>query len=484
LRQVPDLKQLGSAPSMTRHLFGVRQSIASLAILFSLLLAGAASAQNSGPKVSHFTLKNGLELVVVPDHRAPVVTHMIWYKVGAADETPGKSGLAHFLEHLMFKGTKAHPAGYFSQYVATIGGQENAFTTNDYTGYYQRVPRDKLKEMMALEADRMTGLVLTDKVVLPERDVILEEQNQRIANNPRARLGEQISAALYLNSPYGKPVIGWRPEMEKLSRDDALAFYQRFYGPNNAIVVVAGDVDPDQVQAMAADTYGKVAKRHDFTPRRRPQEPPPVASRTLTLADPRVEQPSVSRSYLTPSFQTAKKGESEALEVLAHILGNGSNSRLYGGLVMGKGTAVAAGAWYDSTAIDDTAFGVYGAPRPGVSLTEIEKDIDGVIADIIDKGVSAEELERAKTRLIADAIYAADSQSSLARWYGSTLATGGKVEDVQSWPARIKAVTAKDVQEAAQHWLDKRRSVTGYLVKEIKPDDEKAEQPPKKEKRT
>jgi zinc protease len=455
---------------------------------FSLFAAGAALAQNSGPqagpKASHFTLKNGLELVVVPDHRAPVVTHMIWYKVGAADETPGKSGLAHFLEHLMFKGTKTHPTGYFSQYVATVGGQENAFTTNDYTGYYQRVPSDKLKEVMALEADRMTGLVLTDKVVLPERDVILEEQNQRIANNPRARLGEQIDAALYLNSPYGKPVIGWRPEMEKLTRDDALAFYQRFYGPNNAIVVVAGDVEPDQVQAMAQETYGKVVKLHEFTPRLRPQEPPPVSPRWLSLADPRVEQPSVTRSYLVPSFHTAKKGESEALEVLAHILGYGSNSRLYGVLVMGKGSAVSAGAWYDSTAIDNTSFGVYGAPRPGVTLPDLEKQIDGVIADVIEKGVSAEELERAKTRLIADAIYAADSQATLARWYGTTLSTGGKVEDVQSWPDRLRAVTANAVQEAARTWLEKRRSVTGYLVKETAPDSEKAEQPQKKEKRT
>jgi zinc protease len=473
---------------MTRHIPGCRQTIASLAVLFSLqvslLLACAAHAQTTGPKVSHFTLKNGLELVVVPDHRAPVVTHMIWYKVGAADETPGKSGLAHFLEHLMFKGTEKNPAGYFSQYVATVGGQENAFTTNDYTGYYQRVPRDKLKDVMALEADRITGLVLTDKVVLPERDVILEERNQRIANNPRARLGVQIDAALYLNSPYGKPVIGWRPEMEKLTRDDALAFYRRFYGPNNAIVVVAGDVEPGEVHALAEQTYGKVKKLHEFAPRHRPQEPPPVAARSLTLADPRVEQPSLSRSYLVPSFNTAKKGESEALEVLAHILGNGSNSRLYSELVMGKGSAVAAGAWYDSTAIDNTAFGVYGAPRPGVGLPDLEQQIDGVIADVIAHGVSAEELERAKTRLIADAIYAADSQASLARWYGSTLATGGKVEDVQSWASRIKAVTAGTVQEAAQHWLDKRRSVTGYLVKEDASGDEKAEQPQKKEKRT
>jgi zinc protease len=456
----------------------------SLAVAFSFFCAGAAAAQDSGPKVSHYTLKNGLELVVVPDRRAPVVTHMIWYKVGAADETPGKSGLAHFLEHLMFKGTKANPAGRFSQVVATIGGQENAFTSNDYTGYYQRVPSDKLREMMTLEADRMTGLVLTDEVVLPERDVILEEQNQRIANNPRAKLGEQMSAALYLNSPYGKPVIGWRPEIEKLTGADALEFYQRFYGPNNAIVVVAGDVDADKVRAMAEETYGKVAKRHEFPPRHRPQEPPPISPRTVTLADPRVEQASVSRSYLVPSFATAKQGESEALEVLAHILGHGSNSRLYSALVMGKGSAVSAGAWYDSSAIDDTSFGVYGAPRPGIELTDLEKQIDTVIADVADKGVSAEELERAKTRLIADAIYAADSQTSLARWYGSALTTGGTVKDVQTWPARIKAVTANAVQDAARHWLDKKRSVTGYLIKEAGTEKEKAEQPQKKGNRT
>jgi zinc protease len=429
-------------------------------------------AQSGGPKVSSYTLTNGLELVVIPDRRAPVVTHMVWYKVGAADESPGKSGLAHFLEHLMFKGTAKNPAGRFSQVVATIGGQENAFTSNDYTGYYQRVPSDKLEEVMGFEADRMTGLVLTDEVVLPERDVILEEQNQRVANNPRARLGEQMDAALYLNHPYGKPIIGWRHEMEKLTRTDAIAFYQRFYGPNNAIVVITGDVAPDQVREMAEETYGKVAKRHEFAPRIRPQEPPPVAVRSLTLADPRVEQPSVSRSYLVPSFITAKQGESEALEVLAHILGHGSNSRLYSELVVAKGSAVSAGAWYDSNAIDMTSFGVFGAPRPGVSLTDVEQQIDGVIGEVADKGVTAEELERAKTRLIADATYAADSQAALARWYGTALTTGGSIKDVALWPTRIKAVTAQAVQEAARQWLDKRRSVTGYLIKDTsKPAD-------------
>src|SRR5277367_538925 len=235
-------------------------------------LAGTARAA-PGPEVTDFKLANGLEVVVVPDHRAPVVTHMIWYKVGAADETAGKSGLAHFLEHLMFKGTEKHPGSAFSQDVAEIGGQENAFTTSDYTGFFQRVPREHLKEMMALEADRMTGLMLTDAVVRPELNVVLEEQNMRVANNPAARLGEQVDAALYLNHPYGRPVIGWRHEIEQLTRDDALAFYRRFYTPNNAVVIVAGDVTADEVKTDAEATYGKVAARAEIAPRNRPKEP-------------------------------------------------------------------------------------------------------------------------------------------------------------------------------------------------------------------
>jgi zinc protease len=459
---------------MTLHFFRLRRAQTSfVAALCALTVSTAALAQSEGPSVSSFTLKNGLELVVIPDRRAPVTTHMVWYKVGAADETAGKSGLAHFLEHLMFKGTAKNPAGRFSQAIAAIGGQENAFTSQDYTGYYQRVPSDRLKSMMEFEADRMTGLVLTDEVVLPERDVILEERNQRIDNNPRAKLGEQIDAALYLNEPYHKPVIGWRHEMEGLTRDDAVAFYKRFYGPNNAIVVVAGDVEPAQVLAMAEATYGKVEKRHDFAPRVRPQEPPPIAARSLTLADARVEQPLLSRSYLVPSFATAKAGESEALEVLAHILGQGSNSRLYNELVVNKRSAVSAGAWYDSNALNMTSFGVTGSPVPGVSLSDLEPQIDAVIADIAGKGVTAEELERAKTRLIADAVYTADSQAALARWYGTALTTGGSVEGVRHWPVRIKSVTAEAVQDAARRWLDKRRSVTGYLIKDTSPQAEK-----------
>jgi len=444
------------------------------AVTAALLTVGAsAQSASNGPQISDFILPNGLELVVIPDHRAPVVTHMIWYKVGAADETPGKSGLAHFLEHLMFKGTAKNPAGKFSQVVARIGGQENAFTSQDYTGYFQRVPSEQLRTVMEFEADRMTGLQLTDDVVLPERNVILEEQNQRVGNNPRARLSEQIDAALYLNHPYGKPVIGWRHEMEQLSRDDAIGFYRRFYAPNNAIVVIAGDVDPLKVRTMVEEIYGKIPRHGTIAPRVRPEEPPPVAVRSLTMTDPRVEMPTLQREYLVPSFRTAKRGESEALEVLAHILGSGSNSRLYRALVVDKQIAVMASAWYDTNALDLSKFGVVGGPRPGVTLQQVESEIDAVIAQIIDKGVTPEELERTKTRLIADAVYAQDNQATMARWYGAALTTGATVNDVRSWTDRIRAVTAEQVQAAAKQWLEKQRSVTGHLIKDKSPQVEK-----------
>jgi zinc protease len=426
----------------------------------------AAGTAPAAPAVEHFTLANGLEVVVIPDRRAPVVTHMIWYKVGAADEPPGKSGIAHFLEHLMFKGTAKNPSGRFSQVVATIGGQENAFTSSDYTGYFQRVARDKLKEMMEFEADRMTGLVLTDEVVLPERDVVLEEQNSRVANNPGAKLGEEVQAALYLNHPYGRPVIGWRGEIEKLNRADALAFYRQYYTPNNAILVIAGDVTVAEVKKLAAETYGRVPRVAEVPPRQRPQEPEQRSVRTVTLADPRVAQPSLQRSYLVPSAVTAKAGESEALEILSQILGSGNNSRLYRKLVVEDKLAVSVGAWYQGMALDDTRFGVYGTPQQNVTLQQLEAGIDAAIADVAANGITADELDTARTKLIADTVYAQDSQATLARWYGAALTIGLTVEDVKNWPDRVARVTAEDVQKAARTWLDKKRSVTGFLVKE------------------
>src|SRR6201990_3025969 len=352
------------------------------ALAFSPSGALAQTTVTSDPPAS-FTLGNGLNVVVIPDHRTPVVTQMIWYKVGSADETPGKSGLAHFLEHLMFKGTSKHPAGEFSQTVLKIGGNENAFTSTDYTGYFQRVPRDQLARMMEFEADRMTGLVLKDENVLPERDLVLEEYNMRVANNPDARLNEQIMAALYLNHPYGRPVIGWHQEIEKLSREDALAFYRRFYAPNNAILVIAGGVTVDDVRPIVEATLGKVAPQPAIPARRiRPQEPEPVAPRTVTLADPRVEQPAVKRYYLVPSSSTAAAGESPALDVLAQLMGGGSNSYLYRALVVDHPLAVGASASYQSASLDATQFEVAAVPKAGVEFAEIEQAFDKVISDI------------------------------------------------------------------------------------------------------
>jgi zinc protease len=444
-----------------------------LAVAFVGLAIGAPHAR-AEPHVTDFKLANGLEVVVIPDHRAPVVTHMVWYKVGAADETPGKSGLAHYLEHLMFKGTTKNPGNTFEQAVSAIGGEENAFTSSDYTGFFERVPRDHLKEMMAFEADRMTNLVLTDAVARPELQVVLEELNMRVANNPGAQLDEQMDAALYLNHPYHRPVIGWRHEVEKLDYQDALAFYRRFYTPNNAIVVVAGDVTPDEVKTDAEATYGNVAPRAEIGPRVRPTEPIQEAPRTVTLADPRVEQPFVNRYYLAPSATTAKPGESEALEILASVLGNDSNSRLYKTLVIDKGIALNAGAFYSDTALDYGKFGVYAAPKPGVSLHTVEAGIDDVLADVVAHGITADELDRAKTGLIADAVYAQDNQATLARWYGAGLATGQTVDQIREWPDHVRAVTTAQVQEAARHWLNIRRSVTGYLVKDLKSEENRS----------
>ncbi|WP_024514098.1 pitrilysin family protein [Bradyrhizobium sp. Tv2a-2] len=439
-------------------------------LAFFLFTSGAwAQVGPSSDPPTTFALDNGLQVVVIQDHRTPVVTQMIWYKVGSADETSGRSGLAHFLEHLMFKGTAKHPAGEFSQTVLRVGGNENAFTSYDYTGFFQRVPRDQLPRMMEFEADRMTGLILKDENVLPERDVVLEEYNMRVANNPDARLTEQIMAALYLNHPYGRPVIGWHHEIEKLTREDALAFYRRFYAPNNAILVIAGDVEPAEIRPMVEQTYGKVARQPSIPARRlRPQEPEPTAARTVTLSDPQVEQPILKRYYLVPSATTAAPGESAALDVLAQLMGGGSNSYLYRALVVDHPLAVGASAAYQGTSLDETQFSIAASPRPGVEFAQIEQAIDAVIAKVAENPASSEDLERVKTQLIAEAIYAQDNQATMARWYGGALTTGLSIEDIRSWPDRIRAVTAEQVRQAAREWLDKKRSVTGYLIKDTK----------------
>ena len=427
--------------------------------------ASFGRTDGGGPVVSSFALENGLDVVVIPDRRVPVVTHMVWYRNGSADDPLGQSGIAHFLEHLMFKGTERHPAGEFSQVVSALGGQENAFTSFDYTAYFQRVAREHLQTMMAFEADRMTGLVLEEAVVAPERDVVLEERRMRVETDPAAQLSEAMAAALFVHHPYGIPIIGWMHEIEGLSREHALAYYRRFYTPENAILVVAGDVAVDEVRRLAEDTYGRIAP-HGARPQRfRPREPEPRAARRIVVADPKVEQPTLQRLYLAPSCLTAKAGESCALEVLAEIIGGGPTSYLYRKLVLERGVAVNAGAWYMGSAIEDTRFSVHAVPAQGVPLAALEEALDEVLRTVPDQALDLEAIERAKTRLVAETIYSSDSQSSLARIYGSALAIGESIDDVRGWPAQIEAVLQTELAAVADAVLSPRRSVTGHLEK-------------------
>jgi zinc protease len=363
----------------------------------------------------------------------------------------------------MFKGTKANPQGKFSEMIADVGGQENAFTANDYTAYFQRVAKDHLPVCMEYEADRMKNLVLTDEVVRPERDVVLEERRMRTDSDPSDQLNEAVQAALYTHHPYGKPIIGWSHEIESLDRTDALAYYDRFYTPENAILVVAGDVDPSEVIDLAGKIYGPIP-RHGAPPKRtRPKEPEPRAHRLVTLADPKVEQPSHQRVFLVPSYRTGAPEEAAALEVLAHLLGGGQTSLLFKTLVVDEKLAVAAGAHYQGTAVDDTRFYVFSMPAPGVSLDTLDATIERVIAEVATDGVDPGDLARAKTRLVAESIYAQDNQATLARWYGASLATGLSLDDVLHWPEQIEAVTVEDVKKAARR-LDRSHGVTGFLM--------------------
>ncbi len=437
-------------------------------VALGLNLSSADGKTGAGPAIATGRLDNGLEIVVIPDHRAPVVTHMVWYRNGSADDPVGKSGIAHFLEHLMFKGTSTHPQGKFSEVVAELGGQENAFTSNDYTAYFQRIAKEHLGTLMGFEADRMTGLVLSDEVVDPERDVVLEERRMRTDTDPSQQLSEAVQATLFSSHPYGKPIIGWKHEIETLDRRDAFAYYNRFYTPENAILIVAGDVAFDEVKRLAEETYGRIPARGEAPVRSRPQEPPPHAHRLVTLSDEKVEQPSAQRVYLVPSYRTGGQ-DAMALEVMAHHLGGGQTSMLYRALVLEQKIAVAAGAYYMGTSLDDTRFYVWAMPVEDVTLEALDAAVDAVVAEVATTLAEPGDLARAKTRLVADAVYAQDSQATLARWYGAALTTGLTAEDVARWPAGIDAVTAEDVRDVAATWLTKKRAVTGFLRPEASP---------------
>jgi len=437
----------------------IRAMAMSLALLAPL--AGAAQAQVFDPTT--FVLDNGMEVVVIENHRAPVVSHMVWYKAGAADEPAGKSGIAHYLEHLMFKGTETRAPGEFSRIIADIGGRENAFTSQDYTGYFQTVAPQHLGLMMELEADRMTGLVLTDAIIEPERKVILEERRSRTDNNPRSLLSEQVAAATWLNHPYRLPIIGWAHEIEAITRADLERFYETWYAPNNAVLVVSGDVEPAAVRRLAEETYGKIPAR-TLPPRIRPVEPPQIAPREVVMRDTRVNQPSWSRRYLAPSYVAGDTEHAYALELLVEIFGGGATGRIYRSVVAEQALAASAGAWYSPGELDLTTFGLWFTPRPGVAIEAVRTAMDAQVATLLETGVTEDELSRAKQRLIDSAIFARDSVGGPARVFGAALTTGQTVADVEAWPDRIRAVTVDQVNAAARAVFDANRSTTGILL--------------------
>ncbi|MEM9248152.1 MAG: pitrilysin family protein [Pseudomonadota bacterium] len=438
------------------------RSLARLAYALPVLFA--ATVPLRAADVTSFSLDNGMEVVVIEDTRAPVAVHMVWYKVGAADEPPGKSGIAHYLEHLMFKSTETVAAGEFSEVVEANGGSDNAFAAQDYTGYFQRVAADRLDLMMQYEADRMANLVIGEEDARTELNVILEERNQRVENDPGALFREQYIAAQYLAHPYGTPVIGWKHEMEGLTRADAIAFYRAHYAPNNAVLIVAGDVTPDAVREMAERHYGAIPANPTVTERVRPAEPPQRAARKVDFSDPRVAQPYVIRTYLAPERDPGAQEEAAALLMLAELLGgDGPTPLMRRVLEIEEGTALYAAAFYGGMSYDDTTFGLVVVPPPGRTLEEAEADMDRMIARFLEDGIDTDALARLKTQVRAQEIYARDNLQGLARRYGAALTSGLTVADVDAWPDILDAVTPEDIMAAAAQIFEPRRSVTAYL---------------------
>lgn len=433
------------------------------AALTAILPANASTpVQQATQKAVSFTLKNGLRLVVIPDHRSPVVTHMVWYQVGGADDPPGLSGTAHFFEHLMFRGTRTVPNGELSKTVSRNGGQDNAQTSDDFTVYFQRIAKDRLPLMMQLEADRMVNLDLSESNLNTERQVVLEERHLRVDSEPRALAEEQMEAALHLSHPYGRPVIGWEAEIKRIGRAEALDFYQHHYAPNNAIVVVAGDVNPNDVLKLAQQKYEPVAP-HTLAPRTNEPAPPRLAPTRLNFAIPGTDLPQWIRIYRVPGYIGSPRGTAEALEVMTAILGGGSTSRLYRTLVVDRKLAVDVSANYDGHNRGPSELMISAVPRQGVSFATLEAAVDQVLAGLDRAPPETGEFDRAKTRLVANYTYQHDNQFLLAQNYGQGLSIGLTIADIEDWPNRIRSVNAPDVRNVAQKYLIPGESVTGLL---------------------
>ena len=451
-------------PSRTQSRFCA--SLFAILAVVSLLPRGATAAG----AISTFRLGNGMQVVVVEDHRAPVVTHMVWYRVGAADDPPGKGGLAHFLEHLMFKQTARLASGEFTRILTRLGARHNALTNHDTTSYFQRVAKEHLPRLMELEADRMTGLKLTDAEVATERDVVREERRSSVDASPLGKINEQMLAQLYMNHTYGRPVLGWAHEIEALSTADANAFYKRHYAPNNAILVVAGDVKPDEVRKLAEASYGRKTAGPARAERVRPREPDHIGARSVTLEDAQAgAAPIVLRYFHVPFAARTSPADIAALQLLGRILGGDDTSRLYRRLVLERKVAVQAGADFQAAHRDSTRMSLLAVASASAKPGDITQAFDEVIAELLAKGVSDDEVQRAKRVLDADAVYEEDNTEARARRIGEAITNGQTVADIEAEPMHRAAVTAGDIRRVAEAHLQPYRSATGTLLRPMAP---------------
>ena len=413
--------------------------------LLVLIISTPASANVFNAQMTR--LDNGMDVVVIPNTRAPVVHHMVWYKVGSAQEDAGTSGSAHFLEHLLFRGTDKIPDGEFSKIIRGLGGESNAFTSYDYTGYYETVAKEHLARVMGMEADRMRGLTLSDEAVLRERDVVLEERRQRTDNNPTARFFEQMRARLFPDHPYGIPVIGWMDELSGLQKDNALKFYNHYYHPNNAVLVVAGDIAFDDVVKLAQDTYGKIpASQTDLS-----FTFPTLSSfddlQTYSYSDPQVSEPLLLIGTRAPSYKQDPK-MSLALQVIEEAVSGGPTTPLYNTLVIEQKKAISASLSYSASAADTASLWISVVPVEGETLDALTIAVQDFLADLLQTSLSEEEITNAKTRLKREAIFARDSLRTAPMVIGRALSVGETLQSVETWPEQINAVTQDDIKDA------------------------------------
>ncbi|MFN4342271.1 MAG: M16 family metallopeptidase [Azonexus sp.] len=425
-----------------------------------LLAAGLASVATANPYET--TLKNGLRVIVKEDRRAPTAVQMVWYRIGSMDEVDGASGVAHVLEHMMFKGTPSVGPGEFNKRVAAAGGRDNAFTSRDYTAYFQQIPKEKLADMMQLEADRMRHLNVDAQEFAQEIKVVMEERRMRTDDNPQAKLFEQMNAVAFQAHPYRRPIIGWMNDLENMTAADAKAWYDTWYVPNNAYVVITGDVDHKTVFALAERYYGPLEGR-PLPPRRQPVEPKQEGIRRITVKAP-AELPVLIMGYKAPILRDVDKdSDPYALEMLAAILDGHDAARFNKKLVREDKIALSAGIDYDNTARGPGMLYLHGTPSEGKTVADLEAALRAEIARVQKEGVSEAELKRAKAQLIASEVYKKDSMFGQAMEIGQIEAVGLPYRKLDRMLDKLQQVTAAQVQAVAQKYFNDDALTVGVL---------------------